>query len=164
MKTIILSLGLMAGSASSLRVEGINKDNLMQNQASHWRKSWPEGDTDDGNGDAEVMWMFLNKKKEAPKPKRTYPWAYDEDVVETKNSLETAESLTGGKLSNAAVKDGGLGMIFSYDNTKVQYHRGSPIGPHEYQKMMADEAQHKLDLGWIPSTEKPADKGYQYDE
>jgi len=162
MKTIILSLALMAGTTNTVRVEGIDKDNLMQNQAAHWRKSWPEGDTDDGNGDDGVL--LWPKKKEAPKSKITYPWNYDEDVIETKKSLETAEGLTGGKLSDGAVKDGGLGMIFTYDNTKVQYHRGTPIGPHEYQKMMADEAQHKLDLGWIPSTEKPADKGYQYDE
>ena len=101
----------------------------MQNQPSHWRKAWPEGDTDDGNGDAEVLEMFMKKKKEKEKKKVTYPWSYDEDVVETKKSLETAEGITGAKLNDAAVKDGGLGMIFTYDNTKVQYQRGTPYGP-----------------------------------
>ena len=55
MKTIIFTLGLMVGQGSAIQLEGIHKDNLMQNQPSHWRKAWPEGDTDDGNGDAEVL-------------------------------------------------------------------------------------------------------------
>ena len=136
----------------------------MQNQPSHWRKAWPEGDTDDGNGDAEVLEMFMKKKKEKEKKKVTYPWSYDEDVVETKKSLETAEGITGAKLNDAAVKDGGLGMIFTYDNTKVQYQRGTPYGPQEYAKMRADDAAFKLEQGWVPSTEKPVDKGFQYDD
>ena len=132
MKTIILSLGLMAAGTAAVKIDGISKDALMQNNPSHWRKAWPEGDTDNADGDAEVMWMFLNKKKKEPKPKITYPWNYDEDVVETGKSLETAEGIVGEKLSKGAVKDGGLGMIFTYDNTKVQYERNTPLGPQEY--------------------------------
>lgn len=163
MKTIILSLGLMVASTSAVQLEGIDKDALMQNQASHWRKAWPEGDTDDGNGDAEVLEMFMKKTKKAPKPKITYPWNYDEDVIETKKSIATAEGITNAKLSDAAVKDGGLGMIFTYDNTKVINNRGWPMGPHEYEKMKADEAAFKLQQSLIPTTEKPLDKGFQYD-
>jgi uncharacterized protein YjdB len=144
MKTIILGLGLMVGSTSSLKLEGIDKDALMQNNPSHWRKPWPEGDTDDGNGDAEVMEMFLKKKAAKPKAKITYPWNYDDDVIETGKSLETAEGLTGAKLSHDAVKDGGLGMIFTYDNTKVQNRRGYVHGPHEWAKMQAADADYKL--------------------
>ena len=135
----------------------------MQSQPSHWRKPWPEGDTDNADGDAEVIEMFLHKKKTPPKPKITYPWVYDDDVIETKNSLETAEGIVGTKLTPGSVKDGGLGMIFTYDNTKVQYERNTPYGPHEYQKMRDGNAAIALEKGWIPSSAKPEDKGYQYD-
>ena len=163
MKTIILALGLMVGSTSSLKLEGIDKGVLMQNNPSHWRKAWPEGDTDDGNGDAEVLEMFLKKKKAAPKSKITYPWNYDEDVIETKKSLETAEGITGAKLAEAAVKDGGLGMIFTYDNTKVQNRRGYVHGPHEWAKLNAADADAKLELSLRPESEMPPDTGYKYD-
>merc|ERR1719353_1757617 len=160
MKTIaaLLALGMLASpTEAKIRsypgvtffpddslVMGIDKDDLMQNNPSHWRKAWPEGDTDNGNGDAEVLEMFLKKKKAAPKSKITYPWNYDEDVIETKKSLDTAEGLTGAKLSHEAVKDGGLGMIFTYDNTKVQNRRGYVHGPHEWAKMQAADADYKL--------------------
>ena len=163
MKTIILTLGLMVGSTSSVKLDGIDKDALMQNNPSHWRKVWPEGDTDDGNGDAEVMEMFMRKKAKEPKKKITYPWAYDEDVVETKKSLETAEGMTSAKLSEAAVKDGGLGMIFTYDNTKVQNRRGYVHGPHEWAKLNAADADYKLELSIRPESEMPPDSGYKYD-
>lgn len=135
----------------------------MQSQPSHWRKPWPEGATDNADGDAEVIDMFLHKKKKEPKPKIVYPWNYDEDVIETGDSLKVAEGIVGTKLSKDAVKEGGLNMIFTYDNTKVQYERGTPYGPHEYKAMRDGNAQATLDKGWIPSTEKPADKGFQYD-
>ena len=107
--------------------------------------------------------MFLNKKKKAPKPAITYPWNYDEDVIETGNSLETAEGIVGGKLTKGAVADGGLGMIFTYDNTKVQYQRNTPYGPHGYEKMRAGNAALELEINGKPTTEKPTDKGFQYD-
>ena len=163
MKTIILSLGLMVAETAAVNLEGIPKGALMQSQPSHWRKAWPEGDTDNADGDAEVLDMFLTKKKKEPKPKITYPWNYDEDVIETKNSLETAEGIVGTKLSKDAVHDGGLGMIFTYDNTKVQYERGTPFGPMEYQKMREGNAAAKLEAGWRPDSEMPPDKGYKYD-
>ena len=132
MKTIIFSLGLMVASTGAVKLDGVPKAAIMQSQPSHWRKPWPEGATDNADGDAEVLDMFLHKKKKEPKPKITYPWVYDEDVVETDKSLATAEGIVGTKLSQGSVKDGGLGMIFTYDNTKVQYERNSPYGPHEY--------------------------------
>ena len=84
--------------------------------------------------------MFLKKKKKEPKPKIEYPWNYDEDVIETKASLETAEGIVGTKLSAGAVHDGGLGMIFTYDNTKRVNERGMPYGPHETAKMAEGNA------------------------
>merc|ERR1711934_405803 len=163
MKTIILSLGLMAANTAAVKLDGIPKGALMQSQPSHWRKAWPEGDTDNADGDAEVLNMFLNKKKKEPKPKITYPWNYDEDVVETKNSLETAEGIVGTKLSPGSVKDGGLGMIFTYDNTKVQHERNSPYGPSEYNKMRDGNAALALELNGVDSKEMPRDKGFKYD-
>ena len=162
MKTIF-SLGLMVASTGALKLNGVPKDDIMQNQASHWRKAWPEGATDDANGDAEVIDMFLHKKKKEPKPKITYPWNYDEDVIETGASLKTAEDLVGSKLSNAGVKEGGLGMIFTYDNTKVQYERNTPTGPQEYAAMRAGNAALALELSGRPSSAMPVDKGFKYD-
>ena len=107
--------------------------------------------------------MFLKKKKAAPKSKITYPWNYDEDVIETKKSLETAEGITNAKLSEGAVKDGGLGMIFTYDNTKVQNRRGYVHGPQEWARLKAGEADAKLQLSLVPETEMPPDSGFKYD-
>ena len=136
----------------------------MQNNPSHWRKPWPEGDTDNGDGDAEVMEMFLKKKKKEPKPVITYPWNYDEDVVETKKSLETAEGIVGTKLDKSAVKDGGLGMIFTYDNTATIIPGFATYGPHEYSKMTDGIAAKKLQEGQRPSTSPPEDKGFKYND
>lgn len=137
MKTIILGLGLMVANTSAVKLDGIPKGALMQSNPSHWRKPWPEGATDNADGDAEVLDMFLHKKKKEVKPKVTYPWVFDEDVIETGASLDTAEKLVGTTLSPKAVKDGGLGMIFTYDNTKVQNSdlRGTVLGPLEWAKM-----------------------------
>lgn len=153
----------MVANTGAVQLQGVPKDAIMQAQPSHWRKAWPEGDTDNADGDAEVLDMFMHKKKKEAKPKITYPWNYDEDVVETGKSLETAEGLVGTKLSPGAVHDGGLGMIFTYDNTKVQWQRNTPYGPHEYAAMRQGNADAELDLGWKPSSEMPADKGFKYD-
>jgi hypothetical protein len=82
--------------------------------------------------------------------------------------LETAEKLVGKKL--APPKDGGLGMIFTYDNTAVQNSlmRDTPMGPKEYAAAIAADKAAKLENNWKPDSEKQddhkrADKGYQYD-
>ena len=103
----------------------------------------------------------MPKEKKKPKKKITYPWNYDEDVIDTGKSLETAEGIVGSKLKPP--KDGGLGMIFTYDNTKVQYERGTPYGPAEYAKMREGNAALDLAEGWRPTTAKPKDTGFQYD-
>merc|ERR1712032_1074829 len=56
-------------------VMGIDKDDLMQNNPSHWRKAWPEGDTDNGQDDHEVLGRLHQKHrsfKEAPSKKPTH--------------------------------------------------------------------------------------------
>ena len=35
--------------------EGIDDKSLMDRQPSHWRKIWPQGLTDDGNNDVDVL-------------------------------------------------------------------------------------------------------------
>ena len=106
----------------------------MQNQPSHWRKRWPQGDIDDSTNDEDVLNMFDGPEKKAAKPKERYPWTYDDDVKETKLSLETAEKLTGKKLSKEGVRNGGLDMINTYDNEKRVFERNLPYGPtwHEW--------------------------------
>ena len=161
MKTIALSLGFMVAGSAAMRLDGIPKTSIMQNQPNHWRKPWPEG-VDNADGDAEVMWMFMHRPEKKAKPVITYPWNYDEDVISTGSSLETAEKLVGKKLTTPA--DGGLGMIFTYDNTAVQNTllRDTAMGPMEYAKAVAAGEAHKLEQSGKPSTEKPEDKGFQY--
>ena len=101
----------------------------MQNNPSHWRKVWPEGDVDNADGDAEVLDMFNNPEPEKPpKPKETYPYTLDDDVKETKKSIKTAEGGLGKKLSDEGVAQRGLNMIFHYDNTARVFERELPYG------------------------------------
>ena len=101
----------------------------MQNNPSHWRKVWPEGDVDNADGDAEVLSMFLEPEPgPPPKPKETYPYTLDDDVVSTKKSIKTAEAATSHKLSKEGVAERGLNMIFHYDNTARVFERELPYG------------------------------------
>ena len=66
----------------------------MQNQKSHWRKIWPQGDTD--NGDDDDLVLNLKGKERGwkkPPPTYTYPWTLDSDVVDTAKHLEDTEGL-----------------------------------------------------------------------
>tara|TARA_B110000977_G_C10772410_1_gene375181 strand:- start:243 stop:467 length:225 start_codon:yes stop_codon:yes gene_type:complete len=72
------------------------------------------------------MFTYRTKPKDPPK-NITYPWQYDEDVTNTNISIAQAQSAVGANLSNSSVKERGLNMIFSYDNTKVQYERDLPV-------------------------------------
>ena len=141
MKTVILALGLAMTSAIHLHTHthrgggAIKKEDLMQENPSHWRKAWPEGDTDNGDGDAEVLDWFNNpEKKEKKKTKITYPWTLDEDVIDTQESLATSEEITKHKLSNEGVRNGGMDMIDVYDNNKRVFERNTPYGNHWFGK------------------------------
>ena len=106
---------------------GIPYPALMQEQPSHWRKVWPEGATDNSDGDAEIIDRFNKKPKEKdPEKEEKYPWSYDEDVISTGDSIKTAEKITESELGTP--KNGGLDMIHTYDNTKVQFERNLPYG------------------------------------
>ena len=93
-------LALIA-AAQAVSLSGIDKDDLMQNQPSHWRKAWPEGNTDNAEDDDSVIDMFLEKEKKKPKPVITYPWSLDEEAVSTSKSIEWAENKTKKKLTAA---------------------------------------------------------------
>ena len=129
MKYFIISL-LIAASAA-IRISGIDDKDLMQEQPSHWRKRWPEGDIDDGQDDEGVLdgsglpeWPAKKVKK-----REVFPAVVlDEDVITTQENIEKVEKKKNLKLSDEAVKDGGMGMIFTYDNTKRQYERNTPYG------------------------------------
>ena len=101
----------------------------MQEQGNHWRKIWPEGAVDNGDGDADVLdWFNKPEIKKEEKKKITYPYELDEDVIETEKSIGTAEKITKQKLTKEGVKNGGMDMIFTYDNTKRVFERDTPQG------------------------------------
>ena len=68
----------------------------------------------------------IPEKKKNDHP--TYPWAYDEDVITTGESLKTAEKLTKTKLSDASVVNSGIDMIDQYDNNRRVWERNLPFG------------------------------------
>ena len=126
-----LCVALLVSSASAVTLESIPAGTLMQNNPSHWRKTWPEGIVDNGDEDSSVIEMFLkpvDEKKKKVAKKETYPYTLDEDVISTQKSIETAEGITKKKLSDKATKNGGLDMINVYDNTKVVFESGLPYG------------------------------------
>ena len=62
------------------------------------------------------------------KVKETYPWTLDEEMMETEKHLAAAEKVTGKKLSKEGVRNGGMDMIFTYDNQKKVFERNTPFG------------------------------------
>ena len=132
MKSIIIAL-LGVAAAHQLHSRGIDKDDLMQNQPSHWRKVWPQGVIDNSEGDSEVLDMFNTPEKHEKKvQKETYPWELAKEVIDTNESIATAEKSTGKKLSAEGVKQRGLDMIYHYDNTKRVFERNTPHGNDWY--------------------------------
>ena len=101
----------------------------MQEQGNHWRKIWPEGAIDNGDGDADILdWFNKPEIKKNDKPTITYPYTLDEDVIDTMNSINTAQTITKKNLTAEGVKNGGMDMIFTYDNTKRVFERDTPHG------------------------------------
>jgi hypothetical protein len=104
----------------------------MQNQGRHFVKQWPQGVVDNSDGDSEIFDMFntpLPRKPVKEEVKITYPWAFDqEETLRTENSLKQAEKVTGKKLTLAGVKNGGMDMIFEYDNQHGRFEQNTPHG------------------------------------
>ena len=128
MKSAIACI-ISAVASIQLESNGIPNAAIMQNQIPHWRKIWPQGDTDDSNEDDKVIDMFLNPPaNDNVKPPITYPWAYDEDVIATKNSLAEGEKMVGTQFTAAAAKERSMDMIDSYDNNRRVWERNMPYG------------------------------------
>ena len=72
--------------------------------------------------------MFLEQPKPKPEVQITYPWAYDEDVISTKASIEEGEKLTGSQLTDKAARERSMDMIDSYDNNRRVWERNMPYG------------------------------------
>ena len=115
------------GQDVQLATRGIPYPGLMQEQPSHWRKVWPEGATDNSDGDAEIIDQFNSRPPPPPSgPQEKYPWSYDEDVLATKASQKSGEKITGEEFGEQ--KNRGMDLVLNYDNTKVQFERNLPYG------------------------------------
>ena len=97
---------------------------------SHWRKPWPEGH-DNSDGDADILARF-NKpdpRKIKVKKEEKYPWEYDKDVIDTKNSIEKGEEIKKDKLSiDSVAVTRGRDWIFQFNDGK---HKGRGKPPKE---------------------------------
>ena len=88
-------IALLIVSAAAVELTSIPAGSLMQNNPSHWKKTWPEGIVDNADGDADVLNQFTTRPKEKKtKGLETYPWAHSEEVLETQASLKTAADIT----------------------------------------------------------------------
>ena len=90
----------------------------MQNQKSHWRKNWPEGDTDNGENDECILDIKAcigdYKKKKDDKENLRYPWTLDSDIVDSQRHLKDIE----GKIApfgEEGYQDRGLKILNSGD-------------------------------------------------
>ena len=54
----LVAIATQETEAVQLASRGMPYPALMQEQPSHWRKVWPEGATDNSDGDAEVIDRF----------------------------------------------------------------------------------------------------------
>eukprot|EP00356_Strombidium_inclinatum_P008250 CAMPEP_0170492442 /NCGR_PEP_ID=MMETSP0208-20121228/12256_1 /TAXON_ID=197538 /ORGANISM="Strombidium inclinatum, Strain S3" /LENGTH=128 /DNA_ID=CAMNT_0010768177 /DNA_START=23 /DNA_END=406 /DNA_ORIENTATION=+ len=95
-------------------IGGIDEKEIMQEQGSHWRKPWPEGDTDAGDGDDVVLNLKGKPRKVKPAPPVvTYPWTLDEDVVSTQDSISDVEGGMGSQFSKQGWWDRGFAILNS---------------------------------------------------
>ena len=100
----------------STLVGGIDKDDLMQNQKSHWRKLWPQGDTDTGEDDENVLNLAGKPRKAKKKPDvYTYPWTLDADIVDSQKHLKDSETVNKREFGVEGYQDRGLGILNSGD-------------------------------------------------
>ena len=73
-----------------------------------------------------------DKKKKKKTTRETFPWTLSHDMKETGDSLNQAETITKRKLSMEGVKNGGMDMIFKYDNERAVFERDTPQGNKWY--------------------------------
>ena len=123
-------IALLIASASAVQLEAIPAGSLMQNNPSHWRKVWPEGITDNADGDAEIIGRFnIPEVEKVTKGTEKYPWALSDEVKETQSSMQKALKITGEEeFSAAAAQSRGMDMMHTYDNTKNVMEQDLPYG------------------------------------
>ena len=122
-------IALLIASASAIELTSIPYGNLMQSNPSHWRKTWPEGQVDNSDGDAGVLDMFNTRPvKKDTKGTETYPWTHSEEVLETQASLKNAEDITKETFAAKAATSRGMDMLHVYDNSKNVMEQDLPYG------------------------------------
>ena len=96
---------------------GIPDGDLMA--GAHWRKSWPEGDTDNGSHDDFVVNLrnddIRGKNWLDAAPHIDYSSTLDSDVVDTQKHLADIEAQFKEKLSEEGYADRGYGILNSGD-------------------------------------------------
>ena len=113
MKSLIL-----LAAVNAVRIEGIDKGDLMQEQGPHWRKAWPQGLTDSGEHDHDVINIGGNGREKKLREVHKYvprEWTLDADVVDTQAHLGDAESMIGDQFSKKGYWDRGLAILNSGD-------------------------------------------------
>ena len=100
MKAAILAL---LGVSQGVTIRGIPSASLMDRQPSHWKKIWPQGDTDDGLNDD----LVLNWPKVAAPPRPEHDWVpYEPHTTSMENQWTGLYHTTGPvKVSAAAAKE-----------------------------------------------------------
>ena len=94
---------------------------VMQNQPAHWRKQWPEGNTDQGQRDDEVVLPegeYRGRKWLQPVPVVEYNTGpLDDDILDSQAHLEHYESDFGLEhgLSKESYQDRGFAIVNSND-------------------------------------------------
>ena len=73
---------------------GIPHHHLMH--GAHWRKKWPEGNTDNGDGDEDVINIGGDRRRSWRKwmnpPTITYPFTIDADILDSQRHLDQYET------------------------------------------------------------------------
>ena len=98
MKATILAL---LGASQAVTIRSIPSDSLMDRQPSHWKKIWPQGDTDDGLNDN----LVLNYPKLAKPVRPEHDWVpYEPHTTSMENQWTGLYHTTGPAMPAAAAK------------------------------------------------------------
>ena len=91
---------------------GIDEEDLME--GAHWKKNWPEGNTDPGDGDEDVLNLRAERKvrKHKVKDATVYPEVkIDQEIIDSQNNLEKTEQKLGAKFGKEAWWDRGRQIL-----------------------------------------------------
>ena len=128
MKAILL----LVAAASAVRLSGVDVEELQG--GAHWRKPWPQGLDDGGDGEADVLEAFNEPVKymKKEKPKEKYPWEYDQEVIHTGQSIKQAEGMVGAALTHEAVAaHKGMDMVYDMEGKSFDHEKREDFVPNE---------------------------------